>query len=84
MKKRLMLAAVLLAGTIFDVAGATADFYVSPEGSDAWSGALSAPDAGRADGPFALIAYTSCPRIPSCCPCDRHQWCRFRHVASRG
>ncbi|MHC4406527.1 MAG: right-handed parallel beta-helix repeat-containing protein, partial [Planctomycetota bacterium] len=31
------------------------DFYVSPEGNDAWSGTLAEPNAGRTDGPFATI-----------------------------
>jgi hypothetical protein len=30
--------------------------YVSPAGSDDWSGALEAPTANRTDGPFATIA----------------------------
>ncbi|MCE5236903.1 right-handed parallel beta-helix repeat-containing protein [bacterium] len=30
-------------------------FYVSPAGNDAWSGTLSAPAAGRKDGPFATL-----------------------------
>lgn len=30
-----------------------ADFYVSPEGSDTWSGTLPAPNSGKTDGPFA-------------------------------
>jgi len=32
-----------------------ADFYVSPAGSDDWSGTLSEPDAQGADGPFATL-----------------------------
>jgi len=31
-------------------------FFVSPEGSDAWSGTLKAANADRTDGPFATIA----------------------------
>ncbi|HJV48214.1 MAG TPA: right-handed parallel beta-helix repeat-containing protein [Geothrix sp.] len=31
-------------------------FYVSTEGSDAWSGRLSAPNAARTDGPFATVS----------------------------
>src|SRR5438309_5729583 len=31
-------------------------FYVAPDGNDAWSGRLLAPDAGKTDGPFATIA----------------------------
>ncbi len=35
--------------------GAAADFYVSPEGDDEWSGTLEAPDAQKTDGPFATL-----------------------------
>jgi len=33
----------------------TADFYVAPNGSDAWSGTLAEPNADRSDGPFATL-----------------------------
>src|SRR6185503_11338346 len=36
------------------VARAEADFFVSPQGKDTWSGRVPEPDAG--DGPFATIA----------------------------
>ena len=29
-----------------------ADFYVSPDGSDSWSGTLEKPTVDRTDGPF--------------------------------
>src|SRR5690349_4786443 len=32
-----------------------ADFYVSPEGKDSWSGTLEAPNAAKSDGPFATL-----------------------------
>ena len=32
-----------------------ADFVVAPDGNDAWSGRLAAPDAQRTDGPFASL-----------------------------
>ena len=32
-----------------------ADFYVSPKGNDAWSGALPQPNEMKTDGPFASI-----------------------------
>ena len=32
-----------------------ADYYVATDGSDAWSGKLGAPNAGRTDGPFGSI-----------------------------
>jgi hypothetical protein len=35
---------------------ATADVFVAPNGSDAWSGTLAAPNAGKSDGPFASVA----------------------------
>ncbi len=31
------------------------DLYVSPDGSDAWSGTLAAPNADRTDGPLATL-----------------------------
>ncbi|HLV79765.1 MAG TPA: right-handed parallel beta-helix repeat-containing protein [Chthonomonadaceae bacterium] len=33
-----------------------ADFYVSPQGRDDWSGRLAAPNRARTDGPFATLA----------------------------
>ena len=38
------------------VAAQRADFYVSPRGSDAWSGTLVEPNGSRTDGPFATVA----------------------------
>jgi uncharacterized protein (TIGR03437 family) len=35
---------------------AIANFYVAPNGNDAWSGTLSAPNANSTDGPFASVA----------------------------
>jgi hypothetical protein len=32
------------------------DWYVAPQGNDAWSGTLAAANAGRSDGPFATLA----------------------------
>lgn len=32
-----------------------ADFFVAPDGNDAWSGKLSAPNAAKTDGPFVSI-----------------------------
>ena len=51
-----MLIVGLLAGNLSVAAEVTADFYVSPKGSDAWSGTLAEPDEGRANGPFATLA----------------------------
>lgn len=36
-------------------AESTADFYVSPNGSDMWSGTLAVPDKNQSDGPFKTI-----------------------------
>ena len=33
-----------------------ADFYVSPEGNDQWSGRLAEPNKNKTDGPFATLA----------------------------
>ena len=32
-----------------------ADLYVAPDGNDAWSGKLSAPNLPRTDGPLATL-----------------------------
>ncbi|MGB7346821.1 MAG: right-handed parallel beta-helix repeat-containing protein [Pirellulaceae bacterium] len=52
----LMLAA--LAGSVGNAAPPDADFYLSPEGSDAWSGTLSSPNRQGTDGPFATLERT--------------------------
>jgi hypothetical protein len=36
-------------------ANRSADFYVSPEGKDSWSGTLDTPNANKTDGPFASL-----------------------------
>ncbi|MBB3207962.1 hypothetical protein FHS27_003789 [Rhodopirellula rubra] len=36
-------------------ANTVADFYVSPDGSDSWSGTLSDPNQSQTDGPFATL-----------------------------
>ena len=41
----------LLAAQLF-----AADWYVAPDGNDAWTGLLPAPNADRTDGPFATLA----------------------------
>jgi len=50
-----MLAMSVAAGCLCGAAPA-ADFYVSPQGNDAWSGRIPAPGKDRADGPFASFA----------------------------
>jgi parallel beta-helix repeat protein len=37
-------------------AGPKADFFVSPNGNDAWSGRFPTPSADKSDGPFATLA----------------------------
>ncbi|TWU44282.1 hypothetical protein Q31b_18180 [Novipirellula aureliae] len=56
MKLLLIVLIALTSGTVCCAAEETADFYVSPRGSDRWSGTLAEPDQGGADGPFATIA----------------------------
>lgn len=50
----LFASAMLAAGTCC-AEEPTADFYVSPSGSDTWSGALPVPNNQRTDGPFATL-----------------------------
>jgi len=49
---RAALAACLLAAA---ATAAATDFYVSPRGSDRWSGTLPSPNAAHTDGPFATL-----------------------------
>jgi hypothetical protein len=37
-------------------AHANADFFIAPNGNDAWSGKVASPNATKSDGPFASIA----------------------------
>jgi hypothetical protein len=56
---RLILATVVSLAhdtTLAQMRPAAADFYVSPQGADAWSGTRPDPNAGRTDGPFASLA----------------------------
>lgn len=46
----------LSASALFAASADGADFYVSPAGSDAWSGTLAAPNQAGGDGPFASLA----------------------------
>ncbi len=59
MQRRLALLSVLAlaalsAGAVR--AGTAADFYLAPDGNDAWSGRRDWPDAARSDGPVASFA----------------------------
>ena len=49
---------VLLSFVVASVAAGevSADFYVSTNGNDAWSGTLDVPNTGGTDGPFATLA----------------------------
>ncbi len=46
---------LLLAGSECFAEAPNADFYMSPEGSDRWSGTLAEPNAQGSDGPFATL-----------------------------
>ena len=46
---------LLCTGLLFSVAGAEQTLYVSPNGSDAWSGRLPAANARKTDGPFRSV-----------------------------
>ena len=45
----------LAAAAQTDVRAGRADFYVSLEGKDSWSGTLEAPNRAKSDGPFATL-----------------------------
>lgn len=45
-----------MAGVVLAEPSPKADYYVSPDGSDQWSGKLSEPNGGKNDGPFATLA----------------------------
>ena len=66
MKAKLM--AVLLLWLMCPVAAAQdTAFYVAPNGNDAWSGRLAAPNADKTDGPFATLeraGKNACPQLP--------------------
>ena len=55
MKQLFTLVWVLAAGGLCRGADSKADFYVSPQGSDTWSGGQSDPNAQGTDGPFATL-----------------------------
>jgi len=55
MKRLLVYILALMAGSVCNAASTNADFYLSPNGSDAWSGTLSNPNAQGTDGPFATL-----------------------------
>ncbi|MGJ8678096.1 MAG: right-handed parallel beta-helix repeat-containing protein [Akkermansiaceae bacterium] len=46
----------VLIGFMFTAAAGAVDFFVSPQGSDQWSGTLASQNAEGNDGPFASLA----------------------------
>ena len=56
MKKLLTLLLSIMAVGLSVAAETDADFFVSPKGSDSWSGTLAEPDEAGTDGPFATLA----------------------------
>ncbi|MFC1761519.1 right-handed parallel beta-helix repeat-containing protein [Planctomycetota bacterium] len=55
MNKLFVTILILLLGGISLAAAPKADFYLSPQGSNAWSGTLANPNAQGTDGPFATL-----------------------------
>ena len=55
MKQLMILVLVLMATSVCHATSTTADFYLSPNGSDAWSGTLDSPNAQGTDGPFVSL-----------------------------
>jgi len=55
MKQPIVLMLILMAASLCHAASTKADFYLSPNGSDAWSGTLASPNAQGTDGPFASL-----------------------------
>ena len=55
MKKLMILILALMTWTVCHAGETQADLYLSPNGSDAWSGTLASPNAQGTDGPFASL-----------------------------
>ncbi|MCM8541048.1 MAG: right-handed parallel beta-helix repeat-containing protein [Lentisphaeraceae bacterium] len=55
MKNLCFLLLALLIGNLAAAETIKADFYVSTEGSDKWSGSLAQPNEQKTDGPFATL-----------------------------
>lgn len=51
----LSISIVLMAISLSCIASPQADFYISTQGSDNWSGTLASPNALKTDGPFATL-----------------------------
>ncbi|MCP4313127.1 MAG: hypothetical protein GY790_17855 [Bacteroidetes bacterium] len=62
MKRKLFVLLALIIGSICMASGTnsknTADFYVSPLGSDEWTGTFADPDTNGTDGTFATLLRT--------------------------
>ncbi|MDP0492419.1 MAG: right-handed parallel beta-helix repeat-containing protein [Verrucomicrobiota bacterium JB023] len=52
---KLLAAAILLSAGVCPGAGPAADLFISPAGSDDWSGRLAEPNSDQTDGPFASL-----------------------------
>ena len=55
MKHFQVLTLLLLMESLCHGSESETDFFVSPTGSDAWTGTLSEPNAAASDGPFATL-----------------------------
>ena len=55
MKPRLILMLAMLTGSVCVAQTPDADFYVSPNGSDSWSGTVAQSNTEGTDGPFATL-----------------------------
>ena len=55
MKQMMILMVFLMTWNVCQAASTQADFYLSPDGSDAWSGTLASPNAQGTDGPFSSL-----------------------------
>ncbi len=51
----LRLQSIALLVSLCCISAEAADLYVAPDGNDAWSGSLAAPNAEKTDGPFATL-----------------------------
>ena len=57
-KSTILLSILLfITGVVSAESSRTADFYVSVNGSDGWSGRLPVPNAQGSDGPFATLTH---------------------------
>ncbi|TWU44198.1 hypothetical protein Q31b_17340 [Novipirellula aureliae] len=56
MKQLMVLMLAMLASNVCSAQAPQADFYVSVDGSDSWSGTLAQPNAQGSDGPFATLS----------------------------